>query len=53
MTVKELKDRLDNFPENYIVYIPNSIDFGYAQALNVSSGVNELDTCVYIDDCED
>ena len=53
MTVKELKDKLDNFPENYIVYIPNSIDFGYAQALNVSFGINELDACIYIDDYEE
>ena len=53
MTVKELKERLESLPDNYIVFIPSMDEFGYAQALNVSVGVNEFDTCVYIDDCEE
>ena len=53
MTVKELKDRLGNFPDDYIVFVPDSMEIGYTQALHVSSGVNEFDRCIYIDDYEE
>ena len=53
MTVKELKERLNVYPDNYLVFIPNSVEIGYTLALNVSSGVNEFDNCVYIDDYEE
>lgn len=55
MTVKELKEKLNLFPDNCIVCIP-SIDWdsvgsvNYTVAQNVSQGVNELDGIVFIDD---
>ena len=57
MTVKELIEKLDQFPENYTVVI--SVDeetrrcqngFPYTSCIWVGVGVNELDTCVIIDD---
>lgn len=52
MTVKELRKKLEQFPDNYIVLInadPYN-DFPYTQATCVARGVNELDGCVLIDD---
>lgn len=55
MTVKELKEQLNKFPDNCIVCIPN-IDWdkvgnvNYVVAQNVAQGVNELDGIVFIDD---
>lgn len=53
MTVRELKELLDNFPDTHIVFIPDSMEIGYTQALHVSCGVNEFDNCIYIDDYEE
>lgn len=60
MTVKELKEKLNQFSDNLIVMIPtDNIDkcsklyFPYVAARNVSQGVNEADCCVFIDDYED
>jgi hypothetical protein len=59
MTVKELKERLEQFPENCVVLIPNcgwhpySIDPPEIPAKSVTRGVNELDGCVIIDDYEE
>lgn len=56
MTVRELKEKLEQFPENCTVLIPNENlyrDRGaifYVVASNVSRGFNELDGCVIIDD---
>jgi hypothetical protein len=56
MTVKELKEKLEQFPENCVVLVPNEnlyLDRGaffYVQAENVARGVNEMDGCVIIDD---
>ena len=48
MTVKELKKKLEQFPENYMVLIPG---YGrYIHATNVSISFNEMDNCVIIDD---
>ena len=48
MTVKELKDKLNEFDDNLVVLIPNSM--GYISAKNIAQGVNEFDGCVFIDD---
>ena len=56
MTVRELKERLNKFPDNYVVLIPNEnlyIDRNavfYVAAKNVSRGLNEMDGYVIIDD---
>ena len=63
MTVKELKERLNQFPDNFIVMIPN-IDYRCpwdtyenephdVPAVNVTCGVNEYDGCLFIDSYEE
>ena len=57
MTVKELKERLERFPDQCIVCIPN-IRWDpsmrgmpdYTVALNITQGINEFDGLVFIDD---
>jgi hypothetical protein len=56
VTVKELKEKLNQFPDNLIVvvgsrFLPDHI--WYVPVENVSSGVNEFDGLVFIDDCEE
>lgn len=53
MTVKELKEELNQFSDNLIVMIPSDNMVGYTTATNVSQGVNESDTCIFIDDYEE
>ena len=48
MTVKELKEKLEQFPDKYMVLIP--IEGRLTQATNISIGFNELDGAVIIDD---
>lgn len=55
MTVKELKERLNEFPDTCIVMIPN-IDwdpydrpFPEVPATSVTRGVNEFDGAIFID----
>ena len=48
MTVKELKEKLNQFPESCVVLIP--IEGRLVPATNVAFGFNELDGCVIIDD---
>lgn len=56
MTVKELKERLNQFHDNCIVLVPNQNLYrlngakDYVVALNVTQGVNEFDRLVFIDD---
>ena len=56
MTVRELKEKLNEFDDNLTVLIPNagwhpySIDPPEIPATSVSRGFNELDGCVIIDD---
>jgi hypothetical protein len=57
MTVKELKEKLEQFPDNYIVIVTADWEtrkrnnwFPYAEATGVLKGVNELDGTVLIDD---
>lgn len=58
MTVKELKEKLNQFDDNLIVMIPNEDLYRLANpvwavpALNVTKGLNELDGCVFIDGYE-
>lgn len=51
MTVKQLKEELNKFPDNCIVIISDGND--YLPATHVSIGCNELDGCVFIDDYEE
>lgn len=59
MTVKEFKEALSQFNENFTVLIPKSgfVDsrsiFPYTSRLNISQGFNELDCAVIIDDYEE
>lgn len=55
MTVKELKERLEQFPENCFVMILDpewhpSKSCPYIHVTSVARGVNEMDGCVIIDD---
>jgi len=56
MTVKELKEKLEQFPDNCVVLVPNENlykdrnAFFYVAAEHVARGVNEMDGCVIIDD---
>ena len=57
MTVKELKEKLEQFDDDLLVMIPNQ-DYGYSSlqftpAKNVSQGVNEYDGAIFIDDYEE
>ena len=59
MTVRELKERLEQFPENCVVLIPNVSWNPYGRtpshvpATNVSIGCNEFDGCVFLDEYEE
>ena len=48
MTVRELIEKLEQFPENAVILIP--IEGRLGPATNVAFGFNELDGCVIIDD---
>lgn len=52
MTVKELKEKLEQMPDDYIVLIDADPynDFPYTEATCVTRGFNELDGYVLIDD---
>lgn len=59
MTVKELKEKLEQFEDNLIVMIPNNdlhyspIPIWYVPADNIVQGCNEADGCVFIDAYEE
>ena len=58
MTVKELKEKLNQFDDNLIVMIPNRnweepCQTYEVPALNISQGVNEFDGCLFIDSYEE
>lgn len=51
MTVKELKEKLEQFNDNIIVMIPDDYSpTGYTMATHISSGVNEADGCIFLTD---
>ena len=59
MTVKELKEKLEQFPDDLKIFVPNityviledAPDIVLAQS--VYRGVNEYDGCLIIDSCMD
>ena len=59
MTVRELIEKLERFPENLIVMIPNERLYLDPKAIwcvpaaCVSRGINECDGCLFIDDYEE
>lgn len=59
MTVKELRERLEEFDDNLIVMIPNidwtplGDEFADVPARHLVQGVNEFDGCLFIDDYEE
>lgn len=56
MTVRELKEKLEQFDDRLMVMIPDANWtpdknwFPYVPATSVGRGVNEADGCVFIDD---
>ena len=50
MTVKELKEKLDLFPDSCIIMIPHPTDPWMITPTYVSQGVNELDGIVFVGD---
>ena len=55
MTVKELKEKLNEFPDYLKVFTPtidNKVPY-YYEILNVSRGVNEMDGMLILDDYEE
>ena len=48
MTVKELKEKLEQFDNRLIVLAIDDMG-GYFQILNVSQGCNEADGCLFLD----
>ena len=59
MTVKELKKKLEEFDDDFIILVPNAGWHPYSitppeiPATSVSRGINELDGYVIIDDYEE
>lgn len=54
MTVKKLKEKLEIYPDNFIVMIPDSDSpIWFAPATDVYRGCNEADRCVFIDSYEE
>ena len=55
MTVKELKEKLNQFPDHCIIMIPNpnwnlsETPFSEIPATSVTQGINEFDGAVFID----
>ena len=55
MTVKELKEQLNKFDDNYIVMIPRTDAgtdkyFPYITVSHMSRGFNEHDMCLFLED---
>lgn len=56
MTVKELKEKLNQFDDNCVVCIPSTDSnglFTYTQVKNVASGINEFDMVIFLDDYDE
>lgn len=59
MTVKELKEQLNNFPDHCKVFIPNLRYYAalegspYISVTRISRGINELDGMVILDNYEE
>ena len=53
MTVKELINELNKYPDNFLVLIPDAeLDIGYTAVSDIIRGVNEFDGCIFIDKSE-
>ena len=52
MTVKELKEKLNQFDDNLIVMASTDMG-GFFPIKYVSRGFNELDGCIILDDYEE
>jgi hypothetical protein len=52
MTVKELKEKLNQFDDRLIVLAIDDMG-GYFRILNVSQGFNEADGCLFLDGYEE
>lgn len=52
MTVKELKEKLEQFDDRLIVIAITDMG-GYFPILNVSQGFNEADGCLFLDGYEE
>ena len=51
MTVRELIEKLEQFPENCFVMIPDGHSpIGYTSATHIARGCNEADGCIFIID---
>lgn len=53
MTVKELKEELNKFDDNLTVLITSECHPWYTPCTNIAKGINELDCCVILDDCDE
>lgn len=53
MTVKELKEELNKFDDNLIVLRAIDNFPWYASVSGIAQGINELDCCVILDDCDE
>lgn len=50
MTVKELKEKLNQFDDNLIIMIPDAESpIGYKSLYHVTQGVNEADCTLFLD----
>ena len=50
MTVKELKEELEQFPDDLLVMMINpNISTWFVPVANITRGVNEADGCMLID----
>ena len=52
MTVRELKEKLEQFDERLLVLAIDDMG-GYFPILNVSRGCNEADGCLFLDGYEE
>ena len=54
MTVRELIEKLEQFPDNCVVMIPDEYSpIGYTPLTHVAQGGNEADGCVFFTDYEE
>ena len=53
MTVKELINKLNKYPDNFLVLMFDAeSDIGYTAVSDIIRGVNEFDGCIFIDKSE-
>jgi hypothetical protein len=51
MTVKELKEKLEQFDDSLIVMLADDAsEWGYFPLRNIAQGFNEFDGCLFLDD---